>query len=122
MKSGRVIVGELPTSDEKMGGLPKQRPAVVISSKEFNKTGDAIVVFISSQYDRILALNDPNDIPIVETDDAYTLMGLEKRSVIRCSSIYTFPYARRDYVQIGKVHRELLNAIRGRVIEIISND
>lgn len=82
----------------------KRRPALVVSSREFNRsTSNVILIAISSN----ISAGRKNEIIILGTHKAFSQTGLRRSSAIKCGTIFTFS---QRYIErrLGRVAADIL--------------
>ncbi len=93
----------------------KRRPAIVLSSKEFNSSSlDVILVAVSSNLTRRLHF----EIPILVTDPGFSETDLAKSSVIKCAAIFAYSKSRIDR-RLGKLPSPVLKQVQKKIGEIL---
>jgi mRNA interferase MazF len=105
MRPGEVILISYPFTDLT---YTKVRPALVVSSAEYNQREDDVIVLpITHNINRA----SKEDLYIQPTDEGFRGTGLKKASAIRIGKIFTL---QKDLAKsrLGNVPKELLNNIR----------
>lgn len=111
-KQGDIVLIPVPFSDLTKR---KQRPVLIISSDNYNKvTEDIVVVAITSQ------LKDLDYSVVIESKDLYE-GKLKVTSAIRADKVYTLSkgIVRKKF---GQVNFEILDDVRTKINELIKND
>ncbi len=96
----------------------KARPCLVISGLQFNQSGpDIILVPISAN----VRYEDPKQMVIESGDPSFLDTGLKQRSAIKCGAIFAYSktQVRR---KLGFVEKRVLEQVRKKVIDILTND
>ena len=92
----------------------KQRPAVVLSSAEFNtRQRDVVVLAITSQIPDAL---NPEDYRLSEDDQQAA--GLPKSSMVKCGKLLTIDQ-RLIRKQLGRLPASTLHQLRRRVFALL---
>jgi len=98
----------------------KRRPALVVSSREFNtSTSNVILIAISSN----ISAGRKSEITILGTHKAFSQTGLRRSSAIKCGSIFTFSQTHIER-KLGKVPADILQDARrilGNILECESS-
>jgi len=82
MKRGDVVLVAWPFTDLTTA---KVRPAIVVSSDDFNRGDDRILVAVSSNMSRWTSW----DVPVRPSDAAFARTGLHVASSIQCGKLLT---------------------------------
>lgn len=96
----------------------KARPCLVISGLKFNQSGiDVILAPVTSN----IRSGDTKQIIINCSDPLFVETGLKQTSAVKCGAIFVYSktQVRR---KIGTVRKEILEKVRKKVIEILTND
>lgn len=105
MKPGDVILISYPFTDL---SATKVRPALVISSEEYNQREDDVIVLpITHNINR----GSEEDIYLQTRDNGFQETGLKKASAIRTGKIFTL---QKDLAKsrLGSIYEKLLDEIR----------
>jgi mRNA interferase MazF len=110
-KRGDVVLLPFPFTDL---SATKQRPAVVISSEEFNaRQRDIIVLAITSQ---IPSTPGPDDYPLSRGDQEAA--GLPKPSLVKCGKLLTIDQ-RLIRKAMGRLPPETLTRLTQRLLGLL---
>ena len=112
MKQGDIVLIKFPFTDLKS---TKVRPAMVLSTENFNKhSRDAVFVMITSGTEN----TRKEDVLLKEGDKEFKLTGLKKESVVRTPKIYCLSksLAKRKLgnlgpLTLGNIFQQLRNFI-----------
>ncbi len=112
MNPGEVVLIRFPFSDLTTA---KVRPSLVISSSEYNTSGnDVIFASITSNTNRAL----PNDILIDSTDEEFEKTGLKRASAIKTGHIFTLEKTLAKRL-LGNIPDNLLSEVRLSLKELL---
>lgn len=106
-KQADIVVVKFPFTD---GSEYKKRPALVISNEEVNKTGDYLMIQITS--------NLNNDDLSIAIEDSDCLQALPLKSYVRSHKIFTI-HKRLILSKITSVNPTFLRTVSEKVYSLI---
>ena len=96
----------------------KPRPALVLSSSQFNSSGpDVILAPLSSN----IRAHDPKQIIIKDTDAHFPQTKLRQSSAVKCGAIFTYCQAQIAR-KLGTLHPDILNHIRQLIVTFLTDN
>jgi mRNA-degrading endonuclease toxin of MazEF toxin-antitoxin module len=96
----------------------KARPALVVSSSQFNNSGlDVILVPISST----IRYGDTKQVLILTDAPRFSETGLRQSSAAKCASIFAYP---KEHIRrkLGVAPQEILEQVKKLIIGFLTSD